>query len=641
MTVCRQRPCLPVFMNWSSSRGDPDQGNEPFCNLLPLSNRQYCRIGRCVGVLAGLLSGPEFGVFSLPFPHVHAKTVVLFGSVAPLFAALILPSDAHAAPPSDPVAIVCHGHERQGCREASKVVAAAPIPAFTVAPEPTPTETLAEAVDAAYRTAPTLQAERYKLRATNEDYAIALSETRPTTAIQVTGSYDKTVPGQTTQATRFLSPSPIDTSNTMAATASVTQPLYTGGKATADRDAARAEIGAGRAELRSTEGALLLQVITAYGDVRRDATALRLYAANLTQLEGTLAEVRARRQAGELTRTDEAQAETQLQLARSTYNLAVQQLEQDRATFAALVGHDPGELAPPPDLPGMPGSIGDALEIAAERNPDLTQAVETERQSRAQIAAARSQGRPVLTLNGSATLTGQATPFYLRNEDQGFHGGAVLTIPLTNGGRVGALVAQAEDHNASDRLGIEAARRLMVDNIVNAWNAMATAQRNIAVDTAALDVARVFDDGTFQEYRAGLRSTFDVLYAHASLLNAEVTLEGARRDLFVAEATLLRHIGALEAENLLGPGGIYNPDRDLRRTTRRGAMPLAPVVRKIDRLLMPGRDAPDLVAPGPAPAEPAIKPANPAPEAPIARHSPETPLPGTTAAPASAAGARP
>ena len=68
---------------------------------------------------------------------------------------------------------------------------------------------------------------------------------------------------------------------------------------------------------------------------------------------------------------------------------------------------------------------------------------------------------------------------------------------------------------------------------------------------------------------------------------------------------------------------------------------LAPVVRKIDRLLMPGRDAPDLVAPGPAPAEPAIKPANPAPEAPIARHSPETPLPGTTAAPASAAGARP
>lgn len=593
------------------------------------------------GLFSGFFPGLAFGVFSLPFPHVHAKSVALSGGVAPLFAALILPAVALAAPPADPVAIVCRGHERQGCREASQVVAGGPIPAFAVAPEPPPTETLAEALDDAYRTAPALQAQRYQLRATNEDYAIALSETRPSTAIQVTGSYDKTVPGQTTQATRFFAPSAIETSNTMAATANISQPIYTGGKATADRDAARAGIGAGRAALRSTEGALLLQVITAYSDVRRDATALRLYEANLTQLEGTLAEVRARRQAGELTRTDEAQAETQLNLARATHNLAVQQFEQDRATYAALVGHDPGDLAPVADLPGIPASIGEALDQAAERNPDLSQAVEAEHQSRARIAAARAEGRPVLTLNGSATLTGQATPFYLRNEDQGFHGGAVLTIPLTNGGRVGALVAQAEDRNAADRLGIEAARRLMVDNIINAWNAMATAQRNIAVDSATLAAARVFDDGTFQEYRAGLRSTFDVLYAHASLLNAEVTLAGARRDLFVAEATLLRHLGALEAENLLGPGGIYNPDRDLRRTMRRGAMPLAPVVRKIDRLLMPGRDAPDLSAPGPAPAAPALKPAAPLPEAPLAHSSPETPLPGTTAAPASATGARP
>lgn len=555
--------------------------------------------------------------------------------------ALALAVPAHAAPPADPVATVCRGHERQGCREASRVVAGGPIPAFAVAPEPPPTESLAEALDAAYRSAPALQAQRYQLRANNEDYALALSETRPTTAIQVTGSYDKTVPGRTTQGSRFFAPSPIETGNTMAATASVTQPLYTGGKATADRDAARAEIGAGRAALRSTEGALLLQVITAYSDVRRDATALRLYEANLGQLEGTLAEVRARRQAGELTRTDEAQAETQLNLARATHNLAVQQLEQDRATFAALVGHDPGELAPPPDLPGLPDSIGDALDSAAERNPDLAQAVQTEHQSRARIGAARAEGRPVLTLNGSATLTGQATPFYLRNEDQGFHGGAVLTIPLTNGGRVGALVAQAEDRNAADRLGIETARRLMVDNIVNAWNAMATAQRNIAVDLAALDAARVFDDGTFQEYRAGLRSTFDVLYAHASLLNAEVTLAGARRDLYVAEATLLRHLGVLEAESLLGPAGIYRPDRDLLRTTRRGAFPLAPIVRKIDRLLKPGTDAPDLTQPGPAPANPALKPGAGVPEAPIASHSPETALPGTTAASSPSAGARP
>ena len=51
---------------------------------------------------------------------------------------------------------------------------------------------------------------------------------------------------------------------------------------------------------------------------------------------------------GELTRTDIAQAETQLGNAKAQANLARDQLEQSRATYAALVGLDPGVLAPDP-----------------------------------------------------------------------------------------------------------------------------------------------------------------------------------------------------------------------------------------------------------------------------------------------------
>lgn len=552
-------------------------------------------------------------------------------------AVLVLPAASLASPPAktplDPIATVCKGHVRQGCRAASKVVTTAPPPAFAVPPEPAANETLAQALDAAYHTAPSLQAQRYQLRANDEDYALALAELRPTSQLQVTGSYDKTVPGRTTQATRF-SASPIITSNTMAAQASVTQPLYTGGRASADRDAALAEVGAGRALLRSTEGALLLQVITAYTAVRRDSEALRLYKANLGQLEGTLAEVKARREAGELTRTDIAQAQTQLNLAQSNYNLAVQQLEQDRASYAALVGHDPGELAIPPLLAGVPQSIDEAFAAADDQNPELDQAVSVERQSRAQISAAKAQGLPTLALNATATLTGQAAPYYLRNEDQGFHGGAVLTIPLTNGGRIGALVAQAEDRNSADRLGIETARRVMVDNVVNAWNAMATAQRNITVDSAALDAAQVFDDGTFQEYRAGLRSTFDVLYAHSTLLNAEVALVGARRDLYVAQATLLRYIGSLEAHSLLGHSGIYNPETSFHHSAHRGALPIAPLIHAIDRFENPIVKLPALQQPPASQTPPAMTTATaPAAPADIATHSQQSPLPGTTAAP--------
>lgn len=564
-----------------------------------------------------------------------------------MMAMLLAPSTgwAQAIPPAAPpasaaiglpeaIAVKCRSRTRQGCRAASRVSENWKLPALEVEPEPTPTETLAEALDAAYRTAPTLQAQRYQLRASDEDYAQALSELRPTTSVQITGDYSKTVPGRTTQATRFLAKSPIITSNTLSAEASVNQPLYTGGKAAADRDAALAEIRAGREQLRGVEGDLLLQVTTAYTDIRRDSEALRLRAANLGQLQATLDEVKARREAGELTRTDIGLAETQLELAQSQYNSSAQQLEQDRATYAALVGHDAGALAPMPPLPNVPGDIDEAFVLAEDLSPDLAQAINAEKESRAKIAAAKAQGKATLSLQGTATLTGQAVPYSLHNEDQIFAGQAVLTIPLTNGGRVGSLVAQAEDRNAVDRIGIENARRQMVGTIVNAWNALATAERNIEVDARQVDAAKTYDEGTFEEYRAGLRSTFDVLYAHGTLRDAEIALVGARHDLYIAEATLLRRIGLLEVRTLLTGTGLYNPDANFQHAAHRSALPWDGAARSLDRIHRTKPQQAGLQQPPIGDGKPAMAPASSdLPDAQPAITSPNVPIPGTTGTP--------
>jgi outer membrane protein len=512
------------------------------------------------------------------------------------------------------------------------------VPRLEPEPEPAPTETLAQALDAAYRSAPSLEAQRFDLRATDEDYAQALAALRPSAQLEVTGGYTKTVPGRTTQAQRSLADrlgSPIITANSLAAQLSVDQPVYTGGRASADADVARAAILSGRAQLRATEGDLLLRVITAYVSVRQDARALALRRASVTQLQATLAEVQARREAGELTRTDIAQAATQLEAAIATANVTEQQLQQDRATFAALVGKDPGVLAPEPPMPQLPETIDAAFDLAQRLNPELAEALAAERASRERISAAAAQGRPTVSLRGTARLGGQAAPYYLRNEDQEFAGQAVLTIPLSQGGRVRSLVEQAQDRNAADRARIEQARRDMIQSVVDAWNAMATAQRNLAVQQAQVDAASVLDDGTFQEYRAGLRSTFDVLYAHGALRDAEISVVATQRDLYVAQATLLRRIGVLEARSILTQTPLYDPAVNTRAAAARNVLPLNRVVRGLDRIGKPDPKIKGLERPALPLGTPNLIQAAPSPEASLVTSPDLPPIGGTIGYPAS------
>ncbi|MBB3860678.1 outer membrane protein [Novosphingobium hassiacum] len=514
------------------------------------------------------------------------------------------------------------------------------VPRLEVSPddesEGPSTETLASALDAAYRSAPELQARRYELRATDEDYAQSLADLRPSALVQITGNYTKTVPGRITQANRPLVDqltSPTITSNRLSAELVVDQPLSTGGRASAEAAAARAAIYAGREDLRVTEGDLLLSVIIAYSDIRRDVRTLGLRKASLKQFEATLQEVTARREAGELTRTDIAQAATQINSAIATTNIAEQQLAQDRSAYAALVGREPGTLAPEPPLPQLPQSLDAAFDMAQRLNPELALAIAAERASRARIAAARALARPTLSLRGIARIGGPASPFDLRNDDQDFIGQAVLTVPLSQGGRVGSLVEQARDRNSADRERIEAARRTMVQGVVNAWNAVMTAQRNLVIQDAQREAAAVLDEGTFEEYRAGLRSTFDVLFAHGSLREAEIALVATRRDLYVAQASLLRQLGLLEVGAILTQTPLYDPEINTRKAARRGSLPWEQVARGLDTLVRPAAVQRDLEQPSLPDAAPEMAAATAMPAIEPATTPNLAPIPGTVGTP--------
>ena len=465
------------------------------------------------------------------------------------------------------------------------------IPYDNVESEPPADDSLGAAIADTLISNPDLAARRYDLRAIDDEIGIALSGIRPNVQMQVSGNYDYVLPGSITQAGRPLSDrlnDPHIQRNNVGTQLVIDQPVTTGGRVRGAVGAAVATSAAGRETLRGAEGDLLVDLIAAYSDVTRDRRSLAIRTKNIRVLEATLDEVVARRDAGELTRTDIAQAETQLQAARVQRNAAEAQLEASTASFVAIVGREPGNLAEEPDLPGLPVSADEAFALAEITNPDLAAAMATEKASRARIAAAHAEGNPQLSLQGIAGTSGPAVPFDRREHDVTFTGRATLTVPIFSGGRVRSLVAQARNKQSADALRVEATHRQMVQAVLNAWNQWVTATRNHEAQTLQLKAARIYYEGTLEEYREGLRSTFDVLYAQNSLRETEVALLASKRDNYVAQAILLRHLGRLEARHLLAGPPAYDPAAYAKRAARRGGLPTDTVFRAIDGLLAPG-----------------------------------------------------
>lgn len=446
-------------------------------------------------------------------------------------------------------------------------------------------ENLADAITQAYASNPVLQSQRFDLKALDESYIRALSGLRPKAELQFSGEYVDTRAGEATQALR-LAADPLAgrrlESNRNDVRFVVEQLLYSGGQVAAGIDAAEYRIRAGRETLRATEGDLLLQVISAYADVIRDERSLQVRKENLKALERQNEMTEARRVAGEVTRTDTEQAKAQLEAALVQISYAEAQLQASRATYAALVGDNPGTLAEMPTLPFVPATIEEAFDIATANNPEMRRAGFSERESRMMANQAKASNSATVTARTSYGTTGELVPYFQQDQDKAFTVTLTVTKPLFSGGANDSGYREALNRNGADRLRIEAERRTVMQNVRLAWNQLVTAERNLGIQRRQLAAAEIAAEGMQTEFRYGQRSTLDVLVAEQNLREAQLALIASERDSKVAEASLLRHMGYLEARVILVGLDLYDPSGHLRAVKEKGDVPWEGLIRALD-----------------------------------------------------------
>ncbi len=424
-------------------------------------------------------------------------------------------------------------------------------------------DTLREALVAAYQTNPTLTGARAGQRATDETVPIAKADGLP----GVSGDFGFQE-NFLRSANNFTSPLRQSTAG-----GSIEVPIYSGGAVKNSIRAAKTRVGAGQMDLRGTESSIFSNVVATYMDVIRDSAIVNLNRANVGVLSVNLEATSDRFEIGDLTRTDVAQSESRLEIAKGDLETSRANLIRSKENYIALVGRAPGKLDAPPPLPNLPGSPNEAVDIALVQNPDLLAARERSIAAEFDIKTARASNKPRLStyaqgryVNFHGTLGGNIPGANFVQEQSTAEVGVRATIPLYQGGRPSAQIRQAQARSGQAYEQIIAVERNVIAQTRAAYSSWRASERVIQSSERAVKASELSLEGVRAENSVGNRTILDILNAEQELLNAQVQLVVARRNSYVAGFSLLAAMGRAEARDLgLEGGPFYDPKINYNR----------------------------------------------------------------------------
>lgn len=433
--------------------------------------------------------------------------------------------------------------------------------ASILAPRSARADSLLDTLSQAYSYSPQLDAERARLRATDEDVARANSGYRP----DIRGSADI---GHQHNETR---PSSITNGSTSPKgyAFQLIQPIFRGFQTTNAVNAAEAAVRAGREVLRSAEQQVLLDAVTAYGNVVRDQSIVRLRENNLNFLNTELRATRDRFAVGEVTKTDVAQAEARRALGQSDLDLARANLNSSRAIYLQVVGTAPQNLRDADSNSRLlPKSLDEAVGIGTRENPQVVAALYTEQGAKYQVDQIRGELLPDAQVEATYTDRFDSSSSLDESETASIVGR--LNVPIyANGGETHARIRQAKHTHLSRIQEIEQARAAAQSQVAQAWAQLVGFKAQRESDKAQIQANQTALNGVREEEKVGQRTLIEVLNAQQELLQAQVQLETTKRNVLVATYTVISAIGRLSVSEVGAASSVYDPEIHYQEVRRK------------------------------------------------------------------------
>jgi outer membrane protein len=418
---------------------------------------------------------------------------------------------------------------------------------------PAAAEALVDTLADTYANNATIQAQRNALRGTDEHLPEALAGWRP--QVNLTGSI-------TRGPQEFVFVPNHDQYLTARNVAlQILQPLYRGGSTVAGVAQARAEIGAGQAELSDVEQRQLYTAAAAYLDVYRDQRLVELSRNLVDVLTVNERNVKSTFQAGAATETDTSQAAARLEGSVASRLAAESEFATSQANFKSIVGRDPGTLEPPTLIGQLPANEADAQAIALAQHPAVLAA-------RQRIAAAEEKvdvvrGQLLPKVDAVAALTHQDDVFTRGNRLNSATLGVQASVPLYEAGGVYAQVRAAREAVAEERKTELQTERDIARQVAAAWNRLQSARAQQDEYRAQIEANQVALRTTGDQVTAGTRTRLDLLNAEQELFASRVNLVVAQHDTFEASFRLELAAGVFTPKALGLAVEDYDPTKHL------------------------------------------------------------------------------
>jgi outer membrane protein len=417
-------------------------------------------------------------------------------------------------------------------------------------------QSLEAALSQAYMSNPTLNAQRAAARAFDENVPQALGGYRPTLEGTADVSIDTTrstaregLPGMSRTSTTTLFPRGVGLQ--------ATQNLFNGFRTGNSVRAAESGVLGQRESLRNIEQNILLDAVTAYMNVLRDAAVLNLAQNNVEVLEEQLRQTQDRFDVGEVTRTDVEQAKASVAGARSEMLGAQAQLKSSTAIYRQVIGSEPRRLGPGRSIEKLiPKRLESAIAAGLKIHPAITAALHAVDVAALQVKVAEGALYPSLNATSSVSQRWDAGNSL---ESTNFTVGAFLSVPIYEGGVDYSRIRQAKETLGQRRIEADVTREQVRAAVVSAWGVLEASIAQISATQAQVAAAEVALSGVREEAKVGQRTTLDVLNQQQGLLNARVALVTAQRDRVVAAYSLLSAIGKLTAKTLRLKVTEYDP----------------------------------------------------------------------------------